>query len=146
MVAAQVVVGIDVGKRFHHACAIDGDGTVLLSRRVLNTEAELRRLFADVAELDREATYVIDVLSEISALVMAVSAATDAELRYVTGAAVHSLSRIFVGEGKTDARDARVIAEAGRINHQLRRVEPQDETIAALAALTGYRSDLAVLT
>src|SRR5919107_748558 len=48
------------------------------------------------------------------------------------------------GQGKTDARDAHVIADAAHtMPHTLRRVGTDDETLADLSVLAGYDDDLA---
>src|SRR5664279_5423766 len=48
------------------------------------------------------------------------------------------------GSAKTDARDARVIADAARtMPHTLRALKVDDETIAELTVLSGFDDDLA---
>jgi hypothetical protein len=50
----------------------------------------------------------------------------------------------YPGEAKTDARDAHIIADAGRtLPHALRRVGLEEHTIVELAVLAGYDADLA---
>ena len=39
-------VGVDVGKSHHHACAVDGTGKTVLSRRLVNGQAEIEALVA----------------------------------------------------------------------------------------------------
>ncbi|ADG76923.1 Transposase IS116/IS110/IS902 family protein OS=Tsukamurella paurometabola (strain ATCC 8368 / DSM 20162 / CCUG 35730 / CIP 100753 / JCM 10117 / KCTC 9821 / NBRC 16120 / NCIMB 702349 / NCTC 13040) OX=521096 GN=Tpau_0274 PE=4 SV=1 [Tsukamurella paurometabola] len=141
-----IYVGVDIGKRFHHACVIDATGSVLLSRQVLNSESDLNAIAAEVErQAEGAAVWVIDVVSEISALLLAILAAREVAhvVRYVPGAAVSAMSKSFVGEGKTDARDAKVIAELGRLRRSLRTVSLRDDATAALTTLTSYRSDLA---
>ncbi len=46
----QRYVGLDVGKAHHWAVVLDAEGSELLSRRVANDEADLRRLAAQVEE------------------------------------------------------------------------------------------------
>ncbi len=54
------------------------------------------------------------------------------------------IADLHPGEGKTDARDAYVIADAARtMPHTLRRVGTDDETLAELTVLAGYDDDLA---
>lgn len=48
----------------------------------------------------------------------------------------------YRGEGKTDARDAYVIADQARMRRDLRPVLPGDEAAIELKLLTGRRSDL----
>ncbi|OZF25798.1 IS110 family transposase [Rhodococcus sp. 14-2496-1d] len=51
------------------------------------------------------------------------------------------LRRCCCGEGKTDAKDAAIIADQARMRHDLHTVRIPDETAAALRILTGYRTD-----
>lgn len=44
-------VGFDVGKRFHWLCVLDGDGAILLSRRVDATEEQLEAACSEIAAL-----------------------------------------------------------------------------------------------
>jgi hypothetical protein len=63
---------------------------------------------------------------------------------YLPGLAMRRIADPYPGEGKTDARDAFVIADAARtMPHTLRRVGTDDETLAGLSVLAGYDDDLA---
>ncbi len=54
------------------------------------------------------------------------------------------IADLHPGEGKTDARDAYIIADAARtMPHTLRRVGTDDDTLAELTVLAGYDDDLA---
>ncbi len=57
-----------------------------------------------------------------SALLRGVLHAHRQQLRYVPGRVVHSMTGAFAGEGKTDARDAVVIAQTARLRRDLARV------------------------
>jgi len=48
----------------------------------------------------------------------------------------------FTGEGKTDAKDAYVIAETARIRGDLTVIDPVTDLVRNLALLTGHRADL----
>jgi transposase len=52
------------------------------------------------------------------------------------------MTHSFRGEGKSDAKDARVIAETARQRGDLSEVTIPDELITELTQLTGYRTDL----
>ena len=47
----DVYVGLDVGKRAHHACAVLADGSVAFRTGVDNSQAAIDRVIADAAEL-----------------------------------------------------------------------------------------------
>ncbi|MFC3385402.1 IS110 family transposase [Couchioplanes azureus] len=51
-------------------------------------------------------------------------------------------ARLRVAEGKTDARDALVIADQARSRRDSRPMRPTDEATIELKVLTGRRSDL----
>jgi transposase len=55
---------------------------------------------------------------------------------------VNTMTRAFRGEGKTDAKDARVIAETARMRSDLAEVTMPDELVVELTQLTGYRTDV----
>src|SRR4051812_21729224 len=61
---------------------------------------------------------------------------------YVSGHVVNTMTGAFRGEGKTDAKDARVIAETARMRSDLSEVAMPDELVVELAQLTGYRTDV----
>src|SRR5829696_9679077 len=52
------------------------------------------------------------------------------------------MSRAYPGEGKTDAKDAYVIAETARIRGDLPVIDQDTDLVRNLAVLTGYRADL----
>ena len=52
------------------------------------------------------------------------------------------MSAAYVGEGKTDAKDAHVIAETARIRRDLSVVGPDSDLVRELAVLVGHRADL----
>jgi transposase len=61
---------------------------------------------------------------------------------YISGRAVHRASETFRGEGKTDAKDAAVIADQVRIRRDLHPLRVSDEAVTNLRILTNRRTDL----
>ncbi|GGM34355.1 hypothetical protein GCM10012275_02120 [Longimycelium tulufanense] len=54
MAACKEWAGIDVGKGFHHAYAVDETGTVVFPRKVVNGQAAIEQLIArTIAETAR---------------------------------------------------------------------------------------------
>ena len=49
------VIGMDVGKYFHHACVLDIDGAQVLSKRINQNEKSLRTLFSTFSANDHKA-------------------------------------------------------------------------------------------
>lgn len=136
--------GIDCGKTHHHCVAMDADGKTLLSRRVANDEPELLQLLGDVLDTadGREVTWALDMTGGEPGLLIAVLINHMQELLYIPGLMVNRASDAYRGEGKTDARDARIIADQARMRRDLRPIRPGDEDTIELALLTSRRIDL----
>jgi predicted butyrate kinase (DUF1464 family) len=132
-------VGVDIGKTHHWVCALDDDGSVLVSAKVLNDEAELGALIGAVGELADQAAWAIDIIGAPSALLLALLAQSGQSVRYASGRVVAAMSRAYSGEGKTDAKDAYVIAETARIRRDLAVIDHDTDLIRDLALLTGHR-------
>ncbi|MFI0733747.1 IS110 family transposase [Streptomyces sp. NPDC021225] len=139
---AAIWAGIDAGKTHHHCVAIDESGRRLLSRRVTNDETELLELLADVLALGDEVTWGIDLADGGAALAIALLLNHDQPVHYISGRAIHRASESYRGEGKTDAKDAAVIADQVRVRRDLQFIRSGDETVTDLKILTGRRMDL----
>lgn len=140
---SQSWAGVDAGKTHHYCVVIDADGHRLLSRRVANDEPELLALIANVlAVAGHEVTWAIDLADGAAALMIGLLAARDQRLLYIPGRAVNRATDGYRGEGKTDARDAAVIADQARMRRDLTPARPGDELIAELKVLTARRADL----
>ncbi|MFJ8505117.1 IS110 family transposase [Streptomyces avermitilis] len=139
---AAIWAGIDAGKTHHHCVAIDEGGRRLLSRRVTNDEPELLELLGDVLALGDEVTWGIDLADGGAALAIAILINHGQPVRYISGRAIHRASEGYRGEGKTDAKDAAVIADQARIRRDLHPLRASDETVTDLRILTNRRTDL----
>ncbi|MFJ8787499.1 IS110 family transposase [Streptomyces sp. NPDC102476] len=139
---AMIWAGIDAGKTHHHCIAIDESGHRLLSRRVANDEPELLELLADVLALGHEVTWGIDQADGGAALAITILSNHGQPVHYISGRAIHRASESYRGEGKTDAKDAAVIADQVRIRRDLHPLRTGDETVTDLKILTGRRMDL----
>ncbi|MEU9454508.1 IS110 family transposase [Streptomyces sp. NPDC048277] len=138
----RIWAGIDSGKTHHHCVVIDQDGTKLLSRRVPNGEPELLQLLQDILALADHVTWAVDMAGGEPALLLALLTGHDQELLYIPGRVVNRASDGYRGEGKTDARDALVIADQARIRRDLKPMRPADEATIELKILTNRRTDL----
>ena len=138
-----VFVGLDVGKGEHHACALDPAGKRLYDKPLPNDENALRRVLADLSG-HGGVLLVVDQPASIGALAIAVARDIGVDVAYLPGLAMRRIADLHPGQGKTDARDAYVIADAARtLPHTLRRVGKDDEALAGLSVLAGYDADLA---
>jgi hypothetical protein len=137
-----VWVGIDVGKRFHHAVAIDVDGTVVWSQRVANDQAAINQLVSRGVDTASEVRWAVDLTSTSAALLLALLLSAEQPVVYVPARVVNRMSDAFIGEGKTDAKDAHVIAQTARLRRDLARLDASDELIVELNLLTRHREDL----
>jgi len=135
--------GIDAGKGHHHVVVIDGEGRRMLSRRVANDEPDLETLIAAIVDCATEVNWTIDLADGPAALVLALLLGRGQRVWYLPGVAVNRASDGYRGEGKTDAKDAAVIADQGRMRRDLRELRLDDPLIAELRMLTGHRADIA---
>ena len=142
-VGFEVFCGIDVARETHHVVALDAAGRRLVDRALPNSEPELVALFADLEARGR-VLVVVDQLASIGALAVAVARIRGVTVGYLPGLSMRRIADLYPGEAKTDARDAYVIADAGRtLPHTLRRVGTEEHTTVQLAVLAGYDADLA---
>lgn len=138
---ARVWAGVDAGKTHHHCVVIDADGKRLLSRRVANDEPELLALISNVTALG-EVTWAIDLPDGGATLLIGLLLGAGQELLYIPGRVVSRAAEGYRGEGKTDAKDAAVIADQARVRRDLQPLRPGDELTAELKLLTARRADL----
>lgn len=139
---SRVWVGVDAGKGFHWAVVLDAEGGVLLSRRVENDQADLSVLLDEVLALGGKAIWAVDQPGGSAALLLALLWEQGQGVLYAPGVAVDRARDAHRGESKTDARDARLIAELARMRRDLSALEPGDELLAELKLLVGHRRDL----
>ncbi|MER6611813.1 transposase, partial [Streptomyces sp. NPDC000927] len=141
---SRIWAGTDCGKTHHHTLVLDADGSTLLSRRVANDEPELLKLIGDVLDLadGGRTTWALDMTGGEPGLLIALLVNHGQELVYIPGIAVNRATDSYRGQGKTDARDARVIADQARMRRDLQPVRPGDEATIELRLLTDHRVDL----
>jgi transposase len=144
MTASQVWAGVDVGKEHHWICVVDDNGTVMLPRRLVNDEQPIRDLVAEIEQLADDVSWTVDLTTVYAALLLTVLADAGKSVRYLAGRAVWQASAVYRGgEGKTDAKDARVIADQSRMRGaDLPVLHPDDDLITELRMLTAHRADL----
>ncbi|MEW5654914.1 IS110 family transposase [Streptomyces cinereoruber] len=138
----EIWAGLDIGKKHHHAVVIDADGKRLLSRRVLNDETELLQLIADVLEISGDVLWAVDINTGIAALATGLLLNYGQPVAYLTGRTIHQASTTYRGEGKTDARDAFIIADQARIRRDVSMLRPGDDIALDLRLLTARRLDV----
>lgn len=140
----ELWAGTDAGKAEHHCTVIDTNGATVLSRRVPNSETELLQLLADVLELaDGDlVTWAVDLNAGGAALWIALLVNHGQKLFYIPGRTVHHASGAYRGSGKSDAKDAFVIADQARMRRDLHVLQETSEIAVDLKILTGRRMDL----
>ena len=137
--------GIDAGKAAHHCVAINADGQRVLSRRVVNDEAAL----IDLIRADKELAgggsvrWAIDLNSGGAALLITLLLDDGQDLLYIPGRTVHHASGAYRGDGKTDTKDAAIIADQARMRKDLHQFRHRDKTAVDLRILCARRNDLA---
>ncbi|MFI5905877.1 IS110 family transposase [Streptomyces cyaneofuscatus] len=138
----QIWAGTDIGKTHHHCVVLDAEGKRLMSRRVLNDEPELLALLGDVLAIAEDVVWAVDVADGMAALWINVLLNHRQRLVYIPGLAVNRASAGYRGMGKTDAKDATVIADQARMRRDLTVLRPDEENVVELRVLTDRRSDL----
>jgi transposase len=141
---SRIWAGTDCGKTSHHCLVLDSEGDTLLSRRVANDEPKLLKLIGDVLDLadGGRTTWALDMTGGEPGLLIALLVNHGQELVYIPGIAVNRATDSYRGQGKTDARDARVIADQARMRRDLQPIRPGDEATIELRLLTDHRVDL----
>jgi transposase len=144
VVRQQLWAGIDAGKSDHHCVVIDTDGQRLLSQRVANDEMLLQELITSVTALadGGELTWAIDLNHGGAALLITLLLTAEQRLLYIPGRTVYHASGGYRGDGKTDAKDAAVIADQARMRRDLQPLRPGDDIAVDLRILTARRADL----
>jgi len=143
--ATDVVwVGIDAGKASHHAAAVGAAGKRLWSVKVANGQQPVEELIGRAAKSagDGEVRWAVDLVSPAAALLLAILLSSGQKVVYVPGRVVHGMAQVFRGEGKTDAKDARIIAGTARMRRDLTELTPADELVVELTRLTSCRAGL----
>lgn len=140
----ELWAGIDAGKAHHHCVLIDDEGTRLLSRKVANDETALTELITDILALaaGREVLWATDLNRGGAALLIGVLEAHHQTLVYIPGRSVYHASRTYRGDGKTDAKDAAIIADQARMRRDLQPIRSGDQISTDLRLLISRRTDL----
>lgn len=136
--------GVDAGKAAHHCAAIDTDGRLRLSRRVANDEPELTALIDEVLALadGEQVCWAIDLNHGGAALLITLLLARNQRLLYIPGRTVYHAAASYRGDGKSDAKDAAIIADQARMRRDLQPLRASDEIAVELRILTATRTDL----
>ena len=134
--------GVDVGKGHHWVCLTGEDGTTLWSSKVINDESAILDAIGEVCARAEQVTWAVDVTGTMSGLLLALLAAHNQAVKYVPGRVANKMADTYRGEGKTDARDAYVIAETVRQRGDLTEVEVAATLVTELRLLVTHRTDL----
>ena len=134
--------GVDIGKGHHHVVALDADGRRLFSQRVANDERALAVAIGKVSALAGVVTWAIDLHGSESALLVALLLERGQKVEYLPGLAANRAASSYRGAGKTDAKDALVIADQARMRRDLTVLGGDEELIVELRMLLARRQDL----
>lgn len=136
--------GVDAGKEFHWAHVVDASGRQLLSRKVENDEADISKLIDEVLSLAEEIVWAVDQPGGSAALLLALLWERNQRVLYVPGLTVDRARDAYRGESKTDAHDARVIADQARMRSDLSELRAGEQELAELQLLLARRRDLII--
>jgi transposase len=121
---------------------LDVSGRQLLSRKVENDEADILRLIVEALSLAEEVHWAVDQPGGGAALLLALLWERGQKVLYVPGLSVDRARDTYRGESKTDARDARVIADQARMRPDLGELRPGEQELSELQLLLARRRDL----
>jgi transposase len=110
---------------------------------VTNDETALLELIGQVIALADEVRWAVDVSTGGAALLLALLVAHGQQVFYLSGNQVNRAAEGYRGEGKTDAKDAAIIADQARMRRDLASLRVDDELIVELRMLVARRRDLA---
>jgi hypothetical protein len=115
VLAVKLWVGFDVGKASHWVCVLDEEGEAVLSRRVKATEQDMEECFSEIESLGGERTVALDLLGGPATMLEAVLLGHGERVFFLPGMAVNRARDGYRGEQKSDAGDAKVIADQLRM-------------------------------
>lgn len=139
----RVWAGVDIGREHHHVAVVDGEGKRVFSRRVANDETALLEIIGNVVGLAQEVVWAIDLNSSESVLLLTLLLDHGQEVVYVPGIVVNRAAEGYRGAGKTDAKDAGIIADQARMRRDLTVLDGDDDLVVELRMLVARRKDLA---
>ena len=138
----KVWAGIDAGKEAHWAYLVDNSGQKLLSRKVSNDEADISALIDEALSLAGEIVWATDQPGGSAALLLGLLWQREQKVLYLPGRSVDRAREGYPGESKTDARDARIIADQARMRSDFGELAPTESELAELDLLLGRRREL----
>ncbi|WP_157255220.1 IS110 family transposase [Nonomuraea typhae] len=139
----RVWAGADIGREHHHVAVVDGDGERVFSRRVANDGTALLAAIGDVLGLAEEVVWAIDLHSSESVLLLTLLLDHGQKVVYLPGMIVNRAAEGYRGAGKTDAKDALIIADQARMRRDLTVLDGDDDLVVELRMLVARRKDLA---
>ncbi|MFC5182468.1 IS110 family transposase [Actinomadura harenae] len=135
--------GADIGREHHHVAVVNGDGERVFSRRVANDETALLETIGDVLGLAEEVTWAIDLHGSESVRLLTLLLDHGQKVVYVPGMVVNRAAEGYRGAGRTDAKDALIIADQARMRRDLTVLDGDDDLVVELRMLVARRKDLA---
>jgi transposase len=104
----------------------------------------LLEIIATVTEIadGHEVVWATDLNSGGAALLISLLVDHGQQLLYIPGRIIHHAAATYRGEGKTDAKDARIIAGQARMRTDLQPVRDSDQISVELKLLTARRLDI----
>ncbi len=106
--------------------------------RIVNDRAAIGALITRAGLAGVEVWWAVDLTCAAAALLVAAGQ----RVLYVPSRIVNRMAGAFAGEGKTDARDARVIADTAGLRRDLIELLTPNELVVELSLLVAHRADL----
>jgi len=138
--ASAIYLGVDIGKAAHYAVAVDRAGTAIYRTAVANDQAALRTL---VSWAQEQAAAVVADQPGGAALLLQLCWGAAVPIGYLHGLAMARARDFYAGAGKTDPKDAFVLAAVARAPPgRIVWLQETADARAQLELLCGYDADL----
>jgi len=139
--AKEVIVGVDVGKSFHHLYATLSTGKVIANRPIKQHEQKLLETFTKLRSLG-SVLVCVDQPKNVGALTIACAKKAGCEVGYLPGYTMRQAANLLPGVAKSDGRDAYVTCTITKsLPECLRSLPEASELRASLCALASCDED-----
>ena len=137
----EVFCGVDVGKASSYVVALRRDDDArIVSRHVSQTEPDIRAALAEVSSKGT-ALVVVDQPGSFGRLVVCVARDMGIDVAQIPPKRFRQVAETY-GEGKSDAKDAFIIADAARSTpRNVELLGTRDDAVVAIRVVTSCRDD-----
>ncbi len=108
---------------------VDETGKVCRSQRLDNDQRSIKQVIERAGKTADQLRWAIDLTIPMALMPITVLLTAEQSVVCAPGRVVNTMTQAFRGEAKTDAQDARVIAETARLRSDLSEITIPDELV-----------------